>query len=154
MARCSSCNHNLVPRSSAKLILRDGTLKDFDTPVKISHFLDIDPSSFICDSDNMEFNNYVSALKANDELRLGHLYFALPISWLKHPIRPADMAGLAVKASSAFMMSNGGGGGGLVQCDCALGVNDYSSSRKVKKAKGDGRRRKYYRSEDLSVIPE
>ncbi|KAL6220501.1 hypothetical protein ACLB2K_008257 [Fragaria x ananassa] len=55
----------------------------------------------------MDFDDVVSAVNKDDELHPGQLYFALPMTWLKHPLQAEEMAALAVKASSALMKSGG-----------------------------------------------
>ncbi|CAN1225015.1 hypothetical protein LINGRAPRIM_LOCUS933 [Linum grandiflorum] len=64
----------------------------------------------------MEFNDVVLAVSEEEELQPGQLYFALPLSWLKRPLQPEQMAALAVKANSALMnhATEDGGGGGIV----------------------------------------
>ncbi|KAI3777065.1 hypothetical protein L1987_46859 [Smallanthus sonchifolius] len=100
MGICSSCESTSV--ATAKLISQDGRLHEFSYPVKVSYVLQNNPSTFICNSDEMEFDDVVSAISDEEELQLGHLYFALPLSRLKQPLQPEDMAALAVKASSAL----------------------------------------------------
>ncbi|CAN8278643.1 unnamed protein product [Cochlearia groenlandica] len=94
---------------TAKLILQDGTLEEFTTPVKVWQILQKNPTSFVCNSDDMDFDDAVLAVSGNEDLRLGELYFVLPLTWLNHPLRAEQMAALAVKASSA-LTKNGGGG--------------------------------------------
>ena len=94
---------------SAKLILLDGTLQEFSTPVKVWQILQKYPSSFVCNSDEMDFDDAVSAVSGDEELRSGQLYFVLPLTWLNHPLRAEEMAALAVKASSALTKSGGVG---------------------------------------------
>ncbi|KAJ6930035.1 hypothetical protein NC652_013786 [Populus alba x Populus x berolinensis] len=96
MGICSSCESAHV--ATAKLILQDGRLQEFSYPVKVSYVLAKNPTCFICNADEMEFDD---------------LYFALPLSWLKHPLQPEQMAALAVKASSALMKT-----GGAERCRC------------------------------------
>ncbi|KAF8410615.1 hypothetical protein HHK36_003147 [Tetracentron sinense] len=105
MGICSSCESKSV--ATAKLILEDGKLEEFSYPVKVSYVLQKNPACFICNSDEMEFNDCVSAINADEELQPGQLYFALPLSGLKHPLQAQDMAALAVKASSALMKTAG-----------------------------------------------
>ncbi|KAE8693299.1 pathoproteinsis-related protein PRB1-3-like [Hibiscus syriacus] len=101
----SSCDSTHV--ATAKLILQDGRLQEFPYLVKVSYVLQRNPMCFICNSDEMEFDDVVSAIEEEEELQPGQLYFALPLSWLKHPLQPEEMAALAVKASSALMKSGG-----------------------------------------------
>ncbi|PON54090.1 HTH-type transcriptional regulator [Parasponia andersonii] len=106
MGICSSANSTHV--ATAKLILQDGRLQEFSYPVKVSYVLQRNPSCFICNSDEMDFDDVVSAVNDDEELRPGQLYFALPLDRLRHRLQPEDMAALAVKASSALMKSGGG----------------------------------------------
>ncbi|PPE00545.1 hypothetical protein GOBAR_DD02450 [Gossypium barbadense] len=101
MGICSSCDSNHA--ATAKLILQNGRLQEFPYPVKVSYVLQGNPTCFICNSDEMDFDDVVSAVEEDEELQPGQLYFALPLSWLKHPLQPQQMGALAVKASSALM---------------------------------------------------
>ncbi|XP_039069831.1 uncharacterized protein LOC120216492 [Hibiscus syriacus] len=86
-------------RATDKLILEDGRLQEFPYPVKVSYVLQRNPMRFICNSDEMDFDDVVSAIEEEEELQPGQLYFALPLAWLKHPLQAQEMAALAVKAS-------------------------------------------------------
>ncbi|OVA05197.1 Protein of unknown function DUF4228 [Macleaya cordata] len=108
MGICSSCESTSV--ATAKLILQDGQLQEFTYPVKVSYVLQKHPTSFICNSDDMDFDDFVSAINADEELQLGQLYFLLPLRRLKQPLQAEDLAALAVMASSALMKSSCGGG--------------------------------------------
>lgn len=103
MGICSSCESTSV--ATAKLISHDGKLQEFTYPIKVSYVLQNNPSTFICNSDEMDFDDVVSAVSHDDVLQLGQLYFALPLSRLNHPLQPEEMAALAVKASSALTAS-------------------------------------------------
>ncbi|XP_021725465.1 uncharacterized protein LOC110692729 [Chenopodium quinoa] len=106
MGICSSCESTSV--ATAKLILEDGRLEEFSYPVKASYLLSKDPNVFICNSDEMDFDGYVSAVRAEDELQPGQLYFALPLAKLSRPLHAEDMAALAVKANAALLKSRAG----------------------------------------------
>ncbi|CAN8276446.1 unnamed protein product [Cochlearia groenlandica] len=110
MGLCISSESTSQALATAKLILHDGKMMEFKYPVKVGYVLQKNPMCFICDSDDMDFDDAVSAISADEELELGHIYFALPLSWLRQPLRPEEMAALAVKASSALMRRGGGGG--------------------------------------------
>ncbi|XP_010446732.1 PREDICTED: uncharacterized protein LOC104729489 [Camelina sativa] len=109
MGICSSSESTQV--ATAKLILQDGRMMEFANPVKVGYVLLKYPMCFICNSDDMDFDDAVSAISADEELQLGQIYFALPLSWLRQPLKAEEMAALAVKASSALMRGGGGGGG-------------------------------------------
>ncbi|KAI3843683.1 hypothetical protein MKW98_013619 [Papaver atlanticum] len=78
--------------TTAKLISQDGKLEEYSYQVRIKY--------------EMEFDNQVSAMHEDEELQLGQIYFALPLSKLKYPLTSEEMASLAVKASSALMKSS------------------------------------------------
>ncbi|KAL5987149.1 hypothetical protein ACLOJK_041145 [Asimina triloba] len=110
MGNCSSDESTSV--ATAKLILQDGKLQEFSCPVKVSHLLQKDPTCFICDSDQLGFNDFVSAISGDEELKPGQLYFALPLTTLRRPLGAGEMAALAVKASSALKVRGEGAGCG------------------------------------------
>ncbi|XAR73925.1 hypothetical protein NMG60_11008056 [Bertholletia excelsa] len=163
MGICTSCE--AASADSAKLIMQDGRLEEFPFPVKASWVLQKDPTCFICNSDAMEFDGFLSAISADEELEPGQLYFALPLKRLRQPLQAEEMAALAVKASSA-----------LAQCYAAgkcgsrrkrfLPVRSVKQSRKVAdvvgfgavglrkvKSVGGGRKKRIYKAQ-LTVIPE
>lgn len=100
MGLCISCQ--TTPQTTGKLILPDGTLQEFTNPIKVSDILNKHPSTFICNSDEMDFDDVVFAMKHDENLQPGQLYFALPLKQLKHRLQPEEMAALAVKASAAL----------------------------------------------------
>lgn len=154
MGICCSCESTSV--ATAKLILQDGKLQEFTYPVKVSHVLQKDPTCFICNSDEMDFDDILSAINADEELQPGELYFALPLSRLKQPLQAEEMAALAVKASSALKERD-------EKCGCrrsravapkGLRMKDEGCGVVVVKRKrpGRGSGRKY--EVKLSAIPE
>lgn len=105
MGICSSSGPSTT--ATAKLILEDGRLEQFHVPVRVSQILQRNPSCFICNADDLGFDDLVSAINDDEELELGQLYFELPVSWLDTPIKAQEMAALAVKASLAVNMVGG-----------------------------------------------
>ncbi|XP_057443708.1 uncharacterized protein LOC130735842 [Lotus japonicus] len=103
MGNCKSSDSTQV--ATAKLVLHDGRLQEFSYPVKVSYLMQAYPACFICNSDELGFDDVVTAVDENQVLQPGQLYFALPLSWLRHPLQAHEMAALAVKASSALMKS-------------------------------------------------
>ncbi|XWS29342.1 hypothetical protein CRYUN_Cryun24cG0020900 [Craigia yunnanensis] len=159
MGICSSCDSTHV--ATAKLILQDGRLQEFPYPVKVSYVLQKYPMCFICNSDEMDFDNVASAIQEDEELQPGQLYFALPLSWLKHPLRAEEMAALAVKASSALIKSSGGEKSrSRHKTDTPFAFSEESPRQKVASAgSGDGgnggekRGRRKFKAM-LNAIPE
>ncbi|KAJ0967684.1 hypothetical protein J5N97_024601 [Dioscorea zingiberensis] len=109
MGICQSCDATAeaIPAAAvtAKVVLEDGKLEEYSRPVKASHVLHKAPACFVCDSDDMELGDFLSALAADDELHPGQLYFLLPLPMLRRRLQPDDMAALAVRASSALVNS-------------------------------------------------
>ncbi|KAH0452308.1 hypothetical protein IEQ34_019607 [Dendrobium chrysotoxum] len=177
MGVCSSCESTaaisiaseVAPTSTAKLVMDDGRLQEFNRRVKVSEILRQIHASreaggrsrrafFVCDSDEMRMEGVLSALEAEAELKAGQLYFLLPLSMLRRRLRPQDMAELAVKASSAFIMSASGYAPLVFP---VAGIESSSRPRREvgKKVRSGGRRVKRgasrpYFNLDLSVIPE
>ncbi|KAL0332248.1 UNVERIFIED_CONTAM: hypothetical protein Scaly_2126300 [Sesamum calycinum] len=98
MPKSGSCDSTSV--ATAKLILDDGRLQEFPT-CKVSYVLQKNPLVSYA-TDEMDFDDVVSAVSDDEELQPGQLYFALPLSRLKHRLQAEEMAALAVKASSAL----------------------------------------------------
>ncbi|TXG59549.1 hypothetical protein EZV62_014122 [Acer yangbiense] len=156
MGICSSCESTHV--ATAKLVLQDGRLQEYSYPVKVSYVLQKNPSCFICNSDEMDFDDVVSAISEDEELQPGQLYFALPLNRLKLPLQPEEMAALAVKASAALMKS-----GDKCVCRkksvCPIALPGEKSPRKMTSGGGarGGRIKKGTTSKFtalLSAIPE
>ncbi|KAK0605211.1 hypothetical protein LWI29_024232 [Acer saccharum] len=156
MGICSSCESTHV--ATAKLVLQDGRLQEYSYPVKVSYVLQKNPSCFICNSDEMDFDDVVSPICEDEELQPGQLYFALPLNRLKRPLQPEEMAALAVKASAALMKS-----GDKCVCRkksvCPIALPGEKSPRKMASGGGarGGRMKKGMTSKFtalLSAIPE
>ncbi|GFP95363.1 hypothetical protein PHJA_001680600 [Phtheirospermum japonicum] len=85
MGICCSCESTSV--ATAKLILDDGRLEEYSYPVKVSYVLQRNPAYFICNSDEIDFGDVVSAVSDDKELQPGQLYFALPLIQLRHRLQ-------------------------------------------------------------------
>ncbi|XP_042445537.1 uncharacterized protein LOC122030397 [Zingiber officinale] len=128
MGICSSCEATAVAAgggdaaatTTAKLVLQERF-----SPGDGGHVLQKQPSCFVCSADDMEFDDYVSAVDGEDELQLGQLYFLLPVSMLRRRLHADDIAALAVKASAALMSSGGAAGG----CHCRALVFPEAGAR-------------------------
>ncbi|KDP46203.1 hypothetical protein JCGZ_10043 [Jatropha curcas] len=100
-------SQELTSLPTAKLIFKDGHIEEFPYPIRVSHLLQRNPNCFICNTDDMDYDNYIPAIDGDKELQLGQIYFALPVSWLKIKLQPPEMAALAVKASLALQTTGG-----------------------------------------------
>ncbi|KAG9134226.1 hypothetical protein Leryth_019174 [Lithospermum erythrorhizon] len=89
---------------SAHVISLNGDLLEFPGLSTVSEILQNQESesSFLCNSDRLNFNEYISSLNPNYQLQAGQIYFILPQSKLHNKLSASDMAALAVKASLAL----------------------------------------------------
>ncbi|XP_047076549.1 uncharacterized protein LOC124686689 [Lolium rigidum] len=112
-AKLSSCfNHRSSLSQQAqqpapvRVIAADGSLKELPASphVAVSDVLGGDAASsfFVCNSDDLYFNEPPPALAAGELLQPGQIYFLLPAAVLGRPLSSADMASLAVRASAAL----------------------------------------------------
>ncbi|CAM8906460.1 hypothetical protein QQ045_011909 [Rhodiola kirilowii] len=153
MGICSSVD--TTSAATAKLILPDGTLLEYSHPIKANYVLQRfkNDAFFICNADEMDFNDVVFGLGDNEKLLLGELYFLLPLTALRRPLKAAEMAELAVRASAALMNSGGAWlSGENAGCVESGGCDGKRGRRRV--ADDGGRRRRRTYSTDLSAIAE
>ncbi|MFS8020365.1 hypothetical protein Hanom_Chr15g01414731 [Helianthus anomalus] len=110
MGGCLSSGSDSVSSSSssALVISSTGDLRPYSAPVLVSNVLQTEDSSsssssfFVCNSDNLSYDEHITPLDAQDELDAGQIYFVLPVSKLRNPLSASEMAALAVKASVAL----------------------------------------------------
>ncbi|KAK4389975.1 hypothetical protein Sango_2060800 [Sesamum angolense] len=92
--------------SAANVVLANGELRQYFLPITVSQVLHSQNSSpdafFLCNSDNLYFDDYIPSLLPNDELEPAQIYFLLPTAKLQYRLAASDMAALAVKASAAL----------------------------------------------------
>ncbi|XP_057837492.1 uncharacterized protein LOC131047709 [Cryptomeria japonica] len=100
------CLSSQVSDSTVKLVMEDGRLKEFADPVKVEEILRERQGFFVCHSDSMAFDQYLTPLNAQDVLQLDELYFVLPEIKLKYPLPASEMAAMAIKALSALERSS------------------------------------------------
>ncbi|XP_066325155.1 uncharacterized protein [Miscanthus floridulus] len=97
----------------ARVIAADGSLKELpaSSPSIVSDVLGqsggaASSSFFVCNSDALYFNERPPALCPGEVLRPGQTYFVLPAAMLDKPLSTADMAALAVRATTALASSS------------------------------------------------
>lgn len=110
MGACfSSSRESVTIRSNSALVISPkGDLRPYSTPVLVSDVLKSETETgvtsnfFICNSDNLSYDEHIKALDGQDELDAGQIYFILPVSKLRGRLSASEMAALAVKASVAM----------------------------------------------------
>ncbi|KAG0463592.1 hypothetical protein HPP92_019143 [Vanilla planifolia] len=88
---------------TARVIEIDGKLVEYSASSSVAHVLcQNHPSHFLCNSDTLFYGRFIHALGRDELLEPGRLYFVLPASMLQYRLTAADMASLAVRASSTL----------------------------------------------------
>ncbi|KAK4744420.1 hypothetical protein SAY87_010732 [Trapa incisa] len=97
---------------TARVISSSGVLHEYALPVTVSKVLEAEISAassssrslalFLCDSDELNYEELIPEMGPEEPLAKGQIYFALPRSRLARPLSASDMAALAVKASLAL----------------------------------------------------
>ena len=62
---------------TAKLILQDGRPQEFPYPVEVSYVLQKNPACFICNSDEMDLDDIVSAMNDAETMSFNRVSFIL-----------------------------------------------------------------------------
>ncbi|KAJ1273815.1 hypothetical protein BS78_05G013800 [Paspalum vaginatum] len=115
--RRGSISRQVQQPALARVIAADGSLKELpasssSSRVSVSdvvgHSRDVASSTsfFVCNSDALYFNELPPALSPGEPLRSGQIYFVLPADMLERPLSTADMAALAVRASTELASSS------------------------------------------------
>ncbi|KAL2477200.1 hypothetical protein Fot_46214 [Forsythia ovata] len=86
----------------AKVVHLDGRLQEFQRRIAAEEVLSLNPNCFICSSDTMYINSPPPQMAPDDVLKLGQIYFLMPISKSQNPISLQDLCALAIKASKAL----------------------------------------------------
>ncbi|WVZ54792.1 hypothetical protein U9M48_005538 [Paspalum notatum var. saurae] len=99
----------------ARVIAADGSPKELPASSSSSRVSDVvghsrdtasSTSFFVCNSDALYFNEHPPVLSPGELLRPGQIYFVPPADMLERPLSTADMAALAVRASTALASSS------------------------------------------------
>jgi len=105
MGNYVSCTSSKVQSNVVRVIALYGSVQQFERPIKAAELMIDNPRHFVCHSTALVTGQRISALSADDEVELGHLYLLLPMHKLHSPLSPSEMASLAFKADSALPKS-------------------------------------------------
>ncbi|XP_057837508.2 uncharacterized protein LOC131047726 [Cryptomeria japonica] len=95
--------------------MEDGDLMEFVEPLIVAEIMGGRQGFFICHSDSMEVDQYLSPLPQQYQLKPGNLYFELPVNKLEFRLRASDMAAMAIQACAAMRQANDG-----KKCSCKI----------------------------------
>ncbi|GLJ44731.1 hypothetical protein SUGI_0940570 [Cryptomeria japonica] len=99
---CTRDHEKPLNSLTSKLILMDGSIKEFSGPVKCHEMASKYSGHFICGSGGLYTGQHISeVLHEDDELQLGELYFLLPNRKLEFVLTDSDMAAMLLKANGA-----------------------------------------------------
>lgn len=92
--------------STAKIIHLDGTLQELKHPIKAEQILSQNLGCFLCSSESMYINSHIPFIPQNEELKLGQIYFLMPLSKSHQTLSLQDLCTLAIKAHAALTHSD------------------------------------------------
>ncbi|KAL6012438.1 hypothetical protein ACLOJK_002927 [Asimina triloba] len=86
----------------AKLILVDGTLREFHQPIRARHVTSDHHACFVCDAESMRVGSQVPHVEDDENLQPGRIYFLLPAALFRDELSLQQLCELAVKAGAAL----------------------------------------------------
>jgi hypothetical protein len=107
MGICVSCDAaDEGAATAARVVLPSGELREYAPPATAAEALKAagEGSWLLCDADGMAFEGpvAVAAVAPGAELQAGQIYFVLPAEMQRRRLARAEVAALAVRASSAL----------------------------------------------------
>jgi hypothetical protein len=108
MGICVSCDAaDEGAATAARVVLPSGELREYAPPATAAEALQAageGSSWLLCDADGMAFEGpvAVAAVAPGSELQAGQIYFVLPAEMQRRRLARAEVAALAVRASSAL----------------------------------------------------
>jgi len=99
MASCSRLT-DVVSPEAIRVVHLNGQLDEFPAPVSVKRALQNDPRHFICCSRDLSAVN-CRPLQPAEDLRLGELYFLLPLSVLESDLSSENLVALAARLYAA-----------------------------------------------------
>ncbi|XP_058079791.1 uncharacterized protein LOC131227991 [Magnolia sinica] len=94
--------------NGAKVIFPEGKIRQFDEPMNAAELMLETPNHFLVNSQSLQIGRRFSALAADEDLEMGHVYVMFPMRRLNSVITPADMGSLLIITNSAVKWSTGG----------------------------------------------
>ncbi|XP_057838477.1 uncharacterized protein LOC131048524 [Cryptomeria japonica] len=102
MGQRASCKRfSEVCPQRVRIVDMSGQVEEFSTAVKVKQVLQNHPRHFLCFSRDLYAIKNGRLLPAEEDLRLGDIYFVLPISILDSDLSPQNLAALAARLVAA-----------------------------------------------------
>jgi hypothetical protein len=96
----SSRRTEVVSPEAIRVVHLNGQLDEFQAPISVKRALQNDPRHFICCSRDLS-GVHCRPLQQEEELRLGELYFLLPLSVLESDLSVENLVALAARLYAA-----------------------------------------------------
>ncbi|PKU74054.1 uncharacterized protein LOC110115895 [Dendrobium catenatum] len=89
--------------SKAMVVATDGSLLEYTSGIRTSEVITaVGKTYMLCNSDKLYFDAYPPAMAPDEELVSGQIYFLLPVAELNQLLSAANVAALAIRASTAM----------------------------------------------------
>ncbi|KAF3335309.1 hypothetical protein FCM35_KLT19816 [Carex littledalei] len=105
MRRFSYRAASMPTEKASKVVMLDGTLREFSPGLTANHAIEDEPDCIIFDTNKFYVGEYILPLEADFELESDHIYMLLPQSMLNHRLSSVDMERLSVKIKEALLMA-------------------------------------------------
>ncbi|KAI0488878.1 hypothetical protein KFK09_028717 [Dendrobium nobile] len=87
----------------AMVVATDGSLLEYSSGIRTSEvIMAVGKTYMLCNSDKLYFDAYPPAMASDEELVSGQIYFLLPVAELNQLLSAANVAALAIRASTAM----------------------------------------------------
>ncbi|XP_031500953.1 uncharacterized protein LOC116264731 [Nymphaea colorata] len=112
---CALSPETASRNSAVKVILgTGGDVRHIDGPVNAAELMLDKPDHFVVGLQSLQIGKRFLPLSADDELEMGGVYVLFPMSRVNSVVRPADMGGLFVTATSEMRKKHGTSGGAKI----------------------------------------
>uniref|UniRef100_A0A0C9RSY5 TSA: Wollemia nobilis Ref_Wollemi_Transcript_14350_1029 transcribed RNA sequence n=1 Tax=Wollemia nobilis TaxID=56998 RepID=A0A0C9RSY5_9CONI len=102
MGQKASCNKSIeVCPQGIRIVHLNGQVDDVQAPVKVKQVLQQHPRHFLCNSRDLHGIASKRLMSGEDEVRMGEIYFLLPLSILDSEMSPKNSAALAARLLAA-----------------------------------------------------
>ncbi|KAM7252360.1 hypothetical protein ACFE04_024243 [Oxalis oulophora] len=87
---------------TVKIIHPDGRVRVYYLPIRAGPLMSWYPNTFLCSLESMYADSYLYQIPDDEILKLGHVYFLMPISKLQELLSLQELVELALKANASL----------------------------------------------------